>query len=201
MKRVRGWIAALLKSKLICAAVGASLCLLSALPAHAEDSEGSAVVRFLHMCGSKDNEALESLPGKTISKKNAPKYFGRDLARSGKNHRVTKVDGEYAMRAVMQGPAGLGATLVKCALGTDKMSYDDALAQLVAVAGEEPMIIEMENLPRRAAFTSREAPYQLFEERDGWISIYRMDILISAEGVDPKYLKEGAEPVPIPDAR
>ncbi len=176
--------------------------LLPALPAQAEEeADRTAVDRFIHLCGSKDSEAVESLPGKTISKKNAPKYFGRDLARSGDNHRVTKLDGVYAMRAVMSGPPGMGSILIKCALGTDKMSYDDALAQLADVAGEKPMDIEIVNTPRRAMFATMDAPYQLFEERDGWISIYRMDILVSAEGIDPKYLRDGAEPVPVPRAQ
>lgn len=187
--------------KLLCAALGASLCLLPAFPAQAEEAEETAIDRFLYLCGSKDSEAVESLPGKTVSKKNAPRYFGRDLARSGDNHRVTKVDGEYAMRAVMPGAPGMRTILIKCALGTDKMSYDDALAQLADVAGEKPMDIQTENTPRRAMFATMDAPYQLFEESDGWISIYRMDILISAEGIDPKYLKESAEPVPVPRAR
>ena len=191
----------MLKPKLLSGALCASLCLLPVLPAQAEGAEGTAVDRFLHLCGSKESEAVESLPGKSVSKKKAPKYFERDLSRSGDNHRVTKVNGEYAMRAVMSGAPGMGSILIKCALGTDKMSYDDALAQLAYVAGEEPMNIDMENTPRRAMFASMDAPYQLFEERDGWISIYRMDILISAEGIDPKYLKEGAEPVPVPRAQ
>ena len=192
---------ALRNLKPLCAALGASLCLLPALPVQAEEAEGTAVDRFLHLCGSKEIAAVGSLPGMTVSKENAPRYFGRDLARAGDNYRVTKMDDEYAMRAVLSGAPGTGAILIKCALGTDKMSYDDALAQLAGVAGQEPMDIKMENAPRRAMFATMDAPYQLFEESDGWISIYRMDILISAEGIDPKYLKEGAEPVPVPRAQ
>ena len=79
---------------------------VASVPALAESEKASPVDRFVHICGTGETKGVETLPGKDVSAKDAPSYFQRDLARSGDNHRVTEIGGEFAMRAVMNSTMG-----------------------------------------------------------------------------------------------
>ena len=159
------------------------------------------VNQFFAVCGGNGAEAQDRLPGSTVAPSDIPIYFEHDVLRSGDNHRVTQVDGTYAMRAIMRGGMDPNSILIKCAVASNLTGYDQALASLSAVAGTAPRNIGGEGQPRRAMYAAADAPYQIFEEADGWVSVYRMDVLISARGIDPDYLKEGAQPVPVPTAQ
>ena len=179
----------------------AALMFAAGASAQGQETADSAVDRFFTICGGHGVSAVDRLPGESITSDETPRFFESDVRRSGTNHRLTRTDGGIAMRAVMQGDADPRAIIVKCAFATDQTSYDTALAELAAAAGGKPYESGGEGESRRAMFMSADAPFQIFEEADGWVSIYRMEILINARGIDPDYLKEGAKPVPIPRAR
>jgi hypothetical protein len=41
--------------------------------------------------------------------------------------------------------------------------------------------------------------FAVYSEPDGWVSIYKMDIMM--RNIDPRYLRRGARPAPLPSVR
>jgi len=182
---------------------GASCALLAftASGAMAQGTGDPLVEQFFAICGGNGVEAQDRLPGLTVPLSDIPTYFEHDVQRSGENHRVTQFDGSYAMRAIMRAGMDPNAILIKCAVASNLTNYDQALASLSSIAGATTRNVGAEGELRRAMFVASEAPYQIFEEADGWVSIYRLDVMISARNIDPDYLREGAQPVPVPTAQ
>jgi hypothetical protein len=193
-------MAALRKPVALCAAISALLA-FTTNGASAQASADPVVEQFFSVCGGNGVEAQDRLPGVTVAPSDIPAYFESDVQRSGENHRVTQIDGVYAMRAIMRAGADPNAIVIKCAIASNLTGYDQALASLSAVAGTAPRNLGGDGQLRRAMFAVANVPYQIFEEAEGWISIYRMDIMISARGIDPDYLREGAQPMPVPTAQ
>lgn len=176
----------------------AVLALAAGTAAHGQEAL-EPVDLFFAICGGNDVEATESLPGETVERAESPSYFESDLRRT-EDYRVTKLENGYAMRAIMRSRVGQNSIIIKCALSSNEITYDDAFIALSRTLGKDLTEMGTEETGKRSMISSGSGAYQLFEERDGWLSLYRLEIMISARDIDPKYLKEGAQPVPIPQA-
>jgi hypothetical protein len=154
---------------------------------------------FQQICGTTD-QAGPSLPGEDVAAADAPGFFARDL-RQATQSRVVKIGDRYAMRALMPSSADpQNVVLVKCAVGSGSTSFSEQVDRLSAMLSAKPVMLAktVQNFDY-AQFIAGPRSYTVYTEPDGWVSIYKMDILM--QNIPRKYLKKGAKPAPLPSIR
>jgi hypothetical protein len=153
---------------------------------------------FQQICGT-TSEAGPSLPGNDIAAADAPGFFAGDLRRAT-DSRVVTVGDRYAMRALIPSSADPEhAVLLKCAVASRSMSFSEQVARLSAMLSATPTLGKTTQDFDYAQFRAGMTSFSVYSEPDGWVSIYKMDIMM--RNIDPRYLRRGARPGPAPSVR
>jgi hypothetical protein len=176
---------------------GTLTCFATAMAA-AQDKSPPVVDQFAQICGIAEARTTP-LPGNDVATSDAPTFFANDLRRAI-DSRVVKVGEHYAMRAVV--PSDFDpqhAVLVKCALGSGQASFSEVLRQLSERISAKPTTGKTVQEFDYAQFRQGTTSFAVFSESNGWVSIYRMDVMM--HNIDPRFLKKGAKPVPVPRAQ
>lgn len=167
--------------------------------AAAEEPLPDLAGHFRQICGTTD-EAGPALPGNDVAAADAPGFFAGDLRRATQS-RVVKIGDRYAMRALVPASADpADALLVKCAVGAGSTAYAEQVDRLSAILSTKPLIRAktVQDLDY-AQFMVGNRSYTVFSEPDGWVSIYKLEVMMREP--PRKYLKKGARPVPAPSVR
>jgi hypothetical protein len=177
-----------------------ALALASASPAEAVTGEAlpDLVGQFTQICGRAE-EAGTALPGNDVAVADAPAYFAGDLRRATES-RVVKMGERYAMRAII--PSDFDpqhAVLMKCAVASGATAFAEQVERLSALLSAKPELRKTAAGFDAASFTSGATVFYIFSEPDGWVSVYKMDIMM--RNIPRKYLKKGAKPLAIPSVR
>lgn len=154
---------------------------------------------FQQICGTTD-AAAPALPGDDIAAADAPGFFAGDLRRATES-RVVKIGDRYAMRALMPASADPAhAVILKCAVGAGSTSFPQQVDRLSAMLSTKPLIVAktVQNFDY-AQFMAGNRSYTVFSEPEGWVSIFKMEIMM--RNIPRKYLKKGAKPAPAPSVR
>ena len=165
--------------------------------AHAQPAPADLGAQFVDICG-KGGEAGPALPGSDIAAAEAPAFFASDLHRATES-RVVKTGDGYAMRGLI--PSDFDpqhALLLKCAVAA-KAAFPAVVDRLAALIPDKPRLSKTDQGLDLAMFSSGASSFAVFSEAGGWVSVYKMEILM--RNVDPKYLKKGAKPAPVPSVR
>lgn len=153
---------------------------------------------FQQICGT-TNEAGPSLPGNDIAASDAPGFFAADLRRAV-DSRVVTIGERYAMRALVPSSADPEhAVLLKCAVASRATSFSEQVARLSAMLSVTPDVGKTQQGFDYAQFRAGLTSFSVYVEPDGWVSIYKMDIMM--RNIDPRHLRPGARPAPIPSVR
>lgn len=153
---------------------------------------------FQQICGT-TSEAGPALPGTDIAAADAPGFFAGDLQRAV-DSRVVAIGERYAMRALVPSSADPEhAVFLKCAVASRATSFSEQVARLAAMLSATPDLGKTPQGFDYAQFRAGMTGYYVYGEPDGWVSIYRMDIMM--RNIDPRYLRRGARPAPIPSVR
>jgi hypothetical protein len=153
---------------------------------------------FQQICGT-TGEAGPALPGSDIAAADAPGFFASDLQRASES-RVVRIGERYAMRALMPSSADPEhAVLLKCAVAAGGASFAEQVQRLSAMLSATPNVGKTPQGFDYAQFSAGMVGYSVYGELDGWVSIYRMDIML--RNIDPRYLRRGARPGPPPSVR
>ena len=153
---------------------------------------------FQQICGT-TSEAGPNLPGNDIAAADAPGFFVGDLQRA-EDSRVVTIGDRYAMRALIPSHADpQHAVLLKCAVAAGSTSFSEQVERLSAMLSATADVGKTAEGFDYAQFRAGATSFSVFGEPDGWVSIYRMDIMM--RNIDPRYLRRGARPAPIPQAR
>ena len=153
---------------------------------------------FEQICGIK-GEAGPRLPGDDVAVADAPGFFAGDLRRASES-RVVKTGDRYAMRALV--PSSFDpqhAMFLKCAVASGPASFAQEVESLSTMISAKARLGKTAQGFDYAQFTAGTTAFSVHSEPDGWVSIYRMDILM--RNIDRKYLKKGAKPAPAPSVR
>ena len=150
---------------------------------------------FRQICGT-TGEAGPRLPGTDVEAADAPGFFAGDLRRATQS-RVVAIGDRYAMRALIPSSADpQHAVFLKCAVAAGATTFSDQVERLSAMLSATPRLGQTGQGFDYAQFTSGPTGFIVYAEPDGWVAIYRMDILMT--NVDPRYLRRGARPAPAP---
>ena len=153
---------------------------------------------FQQICGT-TSEAGPSLPGTDVAAADAPGFFAGDLGRAVES-RVVTIGERYAMRALVPSSADpQHAVFLKCAVASGATSFSDQVARLSAMLSATPRLGKTTQGFDYAQFRAGLTSFSVYSEPDGWVSIYKMDIVM--RNIDPRYLRRGARPVPSPSVR
>jgi hypothetical protein len=153
--------------------------------------------QFKEICGT-TSEAGPALPGDDVAVADAPGFFAGDLKRAT-NSRVVKIGGRYAMRALVPSSADpRHAVWLKCAVAGSS-SFTEEVDRLSAMLAAKPQLGKTVQDFDYARFSAGLTGFTVYSEPDGWISIYKMDLLM--QNIPRKYLKKGAKPAPVPSVR
>ncbi|HMG48770.1 MAG TPA: hypothetical protein VK614_15085 [Allosphingosinicella sp.] len=153
---------------------------------------------FQQICGT-TSEAGPSLPGNDIAAAEAPGFFADDLRRADAS-RVVTIGDRYAMRALVPSSADpQHAVLLKCAVASGSTSFSAQVERLSAMLTATPRLGKTSQGFDYAQFIAGATSFSVYSEPDGWVSIYKMDIMM--RNVDPRYLRRGARPAPVPSVR
>jgi hypothetical protein len=153
--------------------------------------------RFMELCGS-DQLSAARLPGEDVQLADAPfqlKYY----AEGAISARVVRMGDQYAMRS--QNPARgdpAHAVILRCAV-TSKAQFSDEVNRLSEKLAVKPELGKTGNGADYASFRSGLRAFNVYAEKDEWVSIFSLDIVM--RNIDPKYLKKGAKPTPVPPAQ
>ena len=167
--------------------------------ANAQEPLPDLAGHFQQICGTTD-EAGPSLPGVDIAAADAPGFFAGDLRRAT-DSRLVKIGDRYAMRALLPSSADpQNVVLVKCAVGSGSSSFKEQVDRLSAMLSAKPVILAktVQNFDY-AQFMAGTRSYTVYTEPNGWVSIYKMDLVM--RNISRKYLKKGARPAPAPSVR
>jgi hypothetical protein len=178
------------------ALLAASVC--NAQASAAQEALPDLAGHFQQVCGT-TGEGAPSLPGNDVAAEDAPSFFVGDLRRATES-RLVKVGDRYAMRALV--PSGLdpgNVVLVKCAVGSGSVSFAEQVDRLSAMLAARPVLGKTAQSLDYAQFIAGPRSFSVFSEPEGWVSIYRVEIMM--RNVPRKYLKKGAKPVPAPSVR
>jgi hypothetical protein len=174
----------------------ASIALASA--AGAQEPPPSLAGQFQQICGT-TGEAGPSLPGDDVAAADAPGFFAGDLRRATES-RVVRIGDRYAMRALVPSSADpQHAVWLKCAVAAGPTSFSEEVDRLSAMLSAEPDLGKTVQGFDYARFSAGLTGFSVHSEPDGWVSIYKMDILM--RNIPRKYLKKGARPAPAPSVR
>jgi hypothetical protein len=166
--------------------------------ARAEEPLPDLAGQFKQICGT-TSEAGPSLPGADIAAADAPGFFAGDLRRAIES-RVVKFGDLYAMRALVPSSADpQHAVLLKCAVASGSTSFSEQVERLSAMLSARPSLGKTAQGFDYAQFTAGMTAFFVYGEPDGWVSIYKMEIMM--RNIDRRYLKKGAKPVPVPSVR
>ncbi|HEX9965012.1 MAG TPA: hypothetical protein VGB04_08510 [Allosphingosinicella sp.] len=154
--------------------------------------------RFQQICGT-GAEAGPALPGADVAAADAPGFFAGDLRRATQS-RVVKLDNGYAMRALVPSSADpQHAVWLKCAVASGPASFSGEVDRLAAMLASKPSLGKTVQDFDYARFTAGLTSFSVYAEPDGWVSIYKMDLMM--QNIPRKYLKKGARPAPAPSVR
>jgi hypothetical protein len=149
--------------------------------------------QFQQICGT-TGEA-----GSDIAAADAPGFFAGDLQRATES-RVVRIGERYAMRALMPSSADPEhAVLLKCAVASGGTSFAEQVQRLSAMLSATPNIGKTPQGFDYAQFNVGMTGYSVYGEPAGWVSVYRMDIML--RNIDRRYLRRGATPAPAPSVR
>ncbi|MEA3033976.1 MAG: hypothetical protein QOH86_1992 [Sphingomonadales bacterium] len=171
---------------------------LQAQPAGAEAPPSDLVAQFRQICGPV-GEAGPSLPGNDVAASEAPGFFADDLRRAVES-RVVKTGDRYAMRAIV--PTDFDpqhAVFLKCAVAAQSTAFAEQVDRLSALLAAKPSLGKTGQGLDFAQFMVGTTIFAVFSEPDGWVSIFKMELMM--RNIDPKYLKKGAKPMPAPSVR
>ena len=173
-------------------------CVHLAEPAGAQEPLPDLAGHFQQICGT-TSEAGPSLPGDDVAAADAPGFFAGDLGRAEES-RVVKIGERYAMRALVPSSADpQHAILLKCAVASGPASFSEQVERLAAMLSKTPALGKTAQGFDYARFTAGPTGFFVYGEPEGWVSIYKMDILM--RNIPRKYLKKGATPAPVPSVR
>jgi hypothetical protein len=164
----------------------------------AQEPLPSLAGQFQQICGT-TSEAGPGLPGDDVAASDAPGFFADDLGRAT-DSRVVKIGDRYAMRALVPSSADPEhAVWLKCAVASGPASFAEEVDRLSAMLAAKPDLGKTAQDLDYARFTAGLTSFSVYSEPDGWVSIYKMDILM--QNIPRKYLKKGARPAPAPSVR
>jgi hypothetical protein len=165
--------------------------------AHAQEPPPGLAGQFQQICGPTE-QAGPSLPGNEVAAADAPGFFAGDLRRAT-DSRVVKIGDRYAMRALVPSSADpQHAVFLKCAVA-GSTSFSEEVDRLSAMLSVKPDLGKTGQGFDYARFDAGMTGFLVYSEPDGWVAIYKMDILM--RNIDPKYLKKGAKPAPAPSVQ
>jgi hypothetical protein len=167
--------------------------------AGAQEAPPALAAHFRQICGTAA-EAGPELPGSDIAVADAPGFFAADLGRATQS-RLVKVGDRYAMRALVPSSADpQHLVFLKCAVASGPTSFQETVDALSAMLSSQPRLGKTTQDFDFAQFEGGTTNFfSVYAEPNGWVSIYRMDMLM--QNIDPKYLKRGARPAPAPSVR
>ncbi|HYE27715.1 MAG TPA: hypothetical protein VEA61_05725 [Allosphingosinicella sp.] len=166
--------------------------------AHAQAPPPDLAAQFQQICGTAGKGA-PSLPGDDVATADSPGFFAGDLRRAVKS-RVVKIGDRYAMRAIMaSGFDPRHAIIFKCAVASGSASFPEEVDRLAAMLSAKPDLGKTVQDFDYAQFRAGTTSFSVYSEPGGWVSIYKMEIMM--RNIDRKYLKKGARPVPLPSVR
>lgn len=164
----------------------------------AQEPPPSLAGQFQQICGT-TGEAGPSLPGNDIAAADAPGFFAGDIRRATES-RVVKIGDRYAMRALVPSSADpQHAVWLKCAVAAGPTSFSEEVDRLSAMLSAKPDLGKTVQGFDYARFSAGMTGFSVHSEPDGWVSIYKMDLLM--QNIPRKYLKKGAKPAPAPSVR
>lgn len=170
---------------------------LQSTPVRAEEPAPALVEQFVQVCGT-TQDAGPALPGTDVAAADAPGFFAGDLQRA-EDSRVVKVGERYAMRALVPASADpQHAVFMKCALAGPG-AFSEQVDGLSARVPGKPTLGKTAQGFDYALFLDGATSFAVYAEPDGWVSMFKMDIMM--RNIDRKYLKKGAKPQPIPPVR
>ena len=173
----------------------------SVLPAGAVGAEEPPLHladQFKQVCGT-TAEAGPALPGSDVAASDAPGFFAGDLRRTTES-RVVKIGERYAMRALVPSSTDPErAVWLKCAVASRPASFAEEVGRISAMLSAKPDFGKTAQDFDYARFTAGLTSFAVHSEPDGWVSIYKMDLLM--RNIPRKYLKKGARPAPAPSVR
>jgi hypothetical protein len=178
------------------------LAIPAALASLAESARGqepplSLAGQFQQICGTTE-KAGPTLPGEDVAAADAPGFFAGDLRRAT-DSRVVKIGDRYAMRALVPSSADpQHAVFLKCAVA-GSTSFGEEVDRLSAMLSAKPDLGKTGQDFEYARFDAGMTGFLVYSEPEGWVAIYKMDILM--RNIDPKYLKKGAKPAPAPSVQ
>lgn len=182
------------RSSLLAASVAAAF---AAGTARAQESALDLAGHFQQICGT-TGAAGPELPGTDVASANAPGFFAGDVQRATES-RVVAIGDRYAMRALVPSSADPEhAVLLKCAVAS-RATFSEQLARLTTLLSARPTVGKTAQGFDYAQFISGMTAFMIYSEPDGWVSIYKMDIMM--RNIDPRYLRRGARPAPAPSVR
>ena len=169
-----------------------------AQPARGQEPLPDLAGHFQQICGT-TAEAGPSLPGDDVAAVDAPGFFAGDLQRAEES-RVVKIGERYAMRALVPSSADpQHAIFLKCAVASGPASFSEQVERLAAMLSAKPDLGKTAQGFDSARFTAGLTSFVVYGEPDGWVSIYKWDIMM--RNIPRKYLKKGARPAPVPSVR
>ena len=181
-------------------AVAAGLFALFALtdPAAGQEPAADLATQFEQICGT-TSEAGPALPGNDIAAALAPAFFASDLQRAEQS-RVVAIGDRFAMRALMPSSADpQHAAVLKCAVAAPSTSFSAQVERLSAMLSQTPVVDKTDQGFDYARFRAGNSAFFIHGEADGWVSIYKMDVLM--RNIDRRYLRRGARRAPPPSVR
>jgi hypothetical protein len=153
--------------------------------------------QFVELCAS-DQLEVKRLPGEDIPLADAP-FQLKFYAEGAISARIVKIGDRYAMRSQNPSRADPVHTIIlRCAV-TSKGQFPDEVSKLSEKLGLQPKLGKTGNGADYASYRAGLRTFNVYSEQEGWVSIFSMDILM--HNIDPKYLKKGTKPVPIPPAQ
>ena len=154
--------------------------------------------QFQQICGT-TAAAGPALPGEDIAAAQAPGFFAGDLRRATES-RVVKMGDRYAMRALVPSSADpQHAVWLKCAVAAGPASFSEEVERLSAMLSSKPDMGKTGQGFDFARFTAGLTTFSVYAEPDGWVSVYKMDLMM--RNIPRKYLKKGARPASAPSVR
>ncbi|HEX9946856.1 MAG TPA: hypothetical protein VGA98_04880 [Allosphingosinicella sp.] len=164
----------------------------------AQEAPAGLAGHFQQICGT-TAEAGPTLPGGDVAAADAPAFFAGDLRRATQS-RVVKFGERYAMRAMVPSSADpRHAVWLKCAVASGAASFSGEVDRLAAMLSAKPDLGKTAQNFDYARFTAGLTSFSVHAEPEGWVSIYKMDLLM--QNIPRKYLKKGARQAPLPSVR
>jgi len=188
-----------IKSLLLAGTIAAILA-EPAVPEKSLEQVGSVSLseQFLELCGS-EQALTTKLPGEDVQPNDAP-FQLKHYAERAISSRIVKIGERYAMRAHNPGRADPAHTvIIRCAITGVGSPFSDEVGKLTEKLAVTPSMAKTQDGFDSASFTLGLRSFHVFAEQDGSVSIFSLDIVM--RNIDPKYLKKGAKPVPIPPAQ